>query len=97
MDSQSVRAASNIPRSTSGWDGGKKTAGRKRHVVTDCLGLVLVVLVTAADVQDRDAAVGLLERLRALYSRSVSSGRTAAMPGVWSTGQPRRSSSLLRS
>lgn len=64
VDSQSVRAAANIPRSTSGWDGGKKVGGRKRHVVVDCLGLVLAVAVTAASAQDRDAAVPLLERLR---------------------------------
>jgi transposase len=67
VDSQSVRAAANIPRSTSGWDGGKKVGGRKRHLAVDCLGLVLVVAVTAASVQDRDAAVGLLEKLRRLY------------------------------
>ncbi|MFF8430620.1 IS5 family transposase [Streptomyces sp. NPDC016566] len=67
VDSQSLRAAANIPCSTSGWDGGKKVAGRKRHLVVDCLGLVLVMMVTAASVQDRDAAVTLLERLRKLY------------------------------
>ncbi|MET9915399.1 IS5 family transposase [Streptomyces sp. NPDC006476] len=67
VDSQSVRAAGNIPRSTSGWDGGKKVGGRKRHLVVDCLGLVLAVTVSAASVQDRDAAVPLLERLRRQY------------------------------
>ncbi|MFE1050488.1 IS5 family transposase [Streptomyces olivaceus] len=67
VDSQSVRAAANIPRSTSGWNGGKKVGGRKRHLVVDCLGLVLAVAVTAASVQDRDAAVPLLERLRKTY------------------------------
>ncbi|MFJ1878478.1 IS5 family transposase [Streptomyces sp. KS_5] len=41
--------------------------GRKRHLVVDCLGLVLAVAVTTANVQDRDAAVPLLERLRRLY------------------------------
>ncbi|MFF8592823.1 transposase [Streptomyces sp. NPDC015220] len=66
-DSQSLRAAANIPRSTSGWDGGKEVGGRKRHLVVDCLGLVLAVAVTAASVQDRDAAVPLLERLRQMY------------------------------
>lgn len=50
VDSQSVRAAANTPRSTSGWDGGKNVGGRKRHVAVDCLGLVLAVLVTAASV-----------------------------------------------
>ncbi|MHC3474456.1 transposase [Streptomyces sp. 7R007] len=67
VDSQSVRAAVNIPRSTSGWDGGKKVGSRKRHLVVDCLGLVLAVPVSAASVQDRDAAVPLLERLRRQY------------------------------
>ncbi|MBV7700501.1 transposase [Streptomyces sp. TRM70350] len=67
VDSQSVRAAASIPRSTSGWDGGKKVGGRKRHLVVDCLGLVLAVAVSAASVQDRDAAVPLLEQLRTRY------------------------------
>jgi transposase len=67
VDSQSVRAAANIPRSTSGWDGGKRVGGRKRHVIVDCLGLVLAVLVTAASAQDREAAVPLLARLRERY------------------------------
>ncbi|MEU5092262.1 transposase [Streptomyces sp. NPDC021356] len=52
---------------TSGWDGGKKVGGRKRHLVVDCLGPVLAVTATAASVQDRDAAVGLLDGLRTKY------------------------------
>lgn len=47
-----------------GRDGGKKVAGRKGQVV-DCLGLLLAVLLTAASVQGRDAAMPLLQRLRA--------------------------------
>ncbi|WP_415924897.1 transposase [Streptomyces sp. AK04-3B] len=43
-------------------NGGKKVGGRKRHVVTDCLGLLLVVAMTAANVGDREAAVGMLRR-----------------------------------
>jgi len=35
---------------------GKKVKGRKRHLVVDTLGLLLAVTVTAASVQDRDAA-----------------------------------------
>ncbi|WRZ45029.1 transposase [Streptomyces sp. NBC_00151] len=46
---------------------GRLRTSRKRHVVVDCLGLVLGVTVTAASVQDRDAAIGLLERLRTGY------------------------------
>lgn len=63
IDAQSLRAAPTVPRSTSGWDGGKRVGGRKRHVVVDSLGLLLAVMVTAASVQDRDAAQPLLERL----------------------------------
>ncbi|MDN5852290.1 MAG: IS5 family transposase [Actinomycetia bacterium] len=38
--------------------------GTKRHIVVDTLGLLLVVMVTAACVQDRDGARRLLDRLR---------------------------------
>ncbi|WP_229867470.1 IS5 family transposase [Streptomyces gelaticus] len=67
IDSQSVRAASSVPAATRGYDGGKKVPGRKRHVITDCLGLLLVVAVTAANVGDREAAAPLLERARASH------------------------------
>ncbi|WP_425428691.1 transposase [Streptomyces yerevanensis] len=46
---------------------GKKVPGRKRHILTDTLGLLLVVPVTAANIGDRDAAAGLLRRLRRLH------------------------------
>ena len=46
-----------------GFDGGKLTTGRKRHIVVDTNGLLLAVLVTAASVQDRDGARLLLQRL----------------------------------
>jgi transposase len=67
IDSQSVRAASSVPAATRGYDGGKKVPGRKRHVITDCLGLLLAVAVTAANVGDREAAAPLLERARASH------------------------------
>ncbi|MGW8356873.1 IS5 family transposase [Streptomyces wedmorensis] len=67
IDAQSVRAAATVPAASRGYDGGKKVPGRKRHIVTDCLGLLLVVAVTAANIGDRDAAAGLLTRLRRLH------------------------------
>ncbi|MFJ3713763.1 IS5 family transposase [Streptomyces sp. NPDC090053] len=67
IDAQSVRASASVPVSSSGYDGGKKVPGRKRHIVTDTLGLLLVVAVTAANVGDRDAAVPLLRQLRSLH------------------------------
>jgi transposase len=69
IDSQSVKAAASVPAGSRGFDGGKLINGRKRHVIVDCLGLLLMVLVTAADVTDRDAACGMLERLRSRYRK----------------------------
>ncbi|CAM5655060.1 transposase [Streptomyces hirsutus] len=56
-----------MPAASRGYDGGKKVPGRKRHIVTDCLGLLLVVAVTAANVGDWNAVAGLLARLRRLH------------------------------
>lgn len=67
VDSQSVRAAETVARSSRGYDGGKKVNGRKRHIATDTIGLLLVVLVTAASVQDRDGGRGLLWTLRCCF------------------------------
>ena len=64
VDAQSVKGADTVGRATRGYDGGKKVNGRKRHIVVDTLGLLLVVLVTAASVQDRDGGARVLERLR---------------------------------
>lgn len=52
VDSQSVRTSNNVPEASQGIDAGKRIKGRKRHIVTDTLGLLLVVMVTAASIQD---------------------------------------------
>ena len=39
-----------------GYDAGKKIKGRKRHIVTDTLGLLIGSLVHGAYIQDRDGA-----------------------------------------
>jgi putative transposase len=52
-----------------GYDGAKKLCGRKRHLLVDTLGLVLLVLVTAANVQDRDGARTLLSVLETKFRR----------------------------
>lgn len=46
-----------------GFDTGKKVNRRKRHVLVDTLGLLLAVVVTTADLQDRDGARLLLKGL----------------------------------
>ncbi|MEU2030505.1 transposase [Nocardia amamiensis] len=86
IDSQSIRSAETISRDSRGWDAGKKVAGRKRHVIVDCLGLLLVVLVTGADIQDRDGARPALTRLRACSTRSVWCGPMAPTQVCWSAG-----------
>jgi transposase len=67
IDSQSVKAAEEVARPSRGYDAGKKINGRKRHIAVDTAGLLLTVLVTAASVQDRDAAKPLLWNLRKAF------------------------------
>ena len=63
VDSQSVKGADTVAAATRGYDAGKKINGRKRHIVTDTIGLLLVVMVSAACVQDRDGGRGILRLL----------------------------------
>src|SRR5680860_1589966 len=48
VDAQSVKGADTVGTPTRGYDAGKRVNGRKRHIVVDTLGLLLVVAVTAA-------------------------------------------------
>jgi transposase len=64
IDAQSVRAADTVATATRGYDAGKRVNGRKRHIVVDTLGLLLVVMVTGASLQDRTAAHQVLGRLK---------------------------------
>ena len=50
-----------------GYDAAKKVKGRKRHVAVDTSGLLLGVVVHAADIQDADGAWDLLRRIKRLY------------------------------
>lgn len=67
IDSQSVRSAQGgIDR---GFDAGKKITGRKRHIAVDTLGMLLVVAVHAASVQDQVGAKELLTGIREKFRR----------------------------
>ncbi len=61
LDSQSIKASAHA--GIRGYDGGKKVTGRKRHIMVDTMGLLMVVLVTAASVSDPQGARLLLARL----------------------------------
>jgi transposase len=62
IDSQTVPTAVMVSDSV-GDDAGKKTKGRKRLTMVDTLGLLLMVKVVAADVQERDGAKQLLTKM----------------------------------
>ena len=47
-----------------GFDGGKRVKGRKRHVLVNSMGLLLAVVVTAANIADRQGLPPLLRRLQ---------------------------------
>ena len=65
IDSQSVKTTeSGGPR---GYDAGKKVRGRKRHIVTDTIGLLLGAEVHSADIQDRDGAPLIVEAIHDLF------------------------------
>lgn len=63
LDSQSVKTSCNVNESDQGIDANKKIKGRKRHIATDVLGLLLAVIVTAASVSDSTAGRQLLDHL----------------------------------
>jgi transposase len=67
MDSQSIKTSTNVPTATQGIDAGKRIVGRKRGIITDTLGLLLVVIVTAASVSDNTIGLTLLDRATAAY------------------------------
>jgi putative transposase len=60
LDSQTVKSTESSDER--GYDAGKKINGRKRHLLVDTMGLILLALVLPANIQDRDGARQLLAR-----------------------------------
>jgi len=73
IDSQSVKSGS-YGGEYIGFDGGKKINGRKRHVITDTNGLLLAVVVHAANEYDGKKAFDVIktlnhfERMQKIYA-----------------------------
>src|SRR4051794_2387271 len=77
IDSQTVKATEIAD--SRGYDGGKKITGRKRHLIVDTLGLVLVVLVTVASADDGTIAPEVLGRMTA--------GHRTRLKKIWADGK----------
>lgn len=68
IDSQSVKSAAMVSQGV-GYDAGKKIKGRKRFMTVDTLGLVLRVLVTAANVGEREGGKQVLKRVKQSHNQ----------------------------
>ena len=73
IDSQSVKTTE-VGGEDIGFDANKRVSGRKRHIAVDTLGLLLVVAVTAASLQDANSATTIGERMK---------GRFPNMKKIW--------------
>jgi transposase len=63
VDAQSIRGADTVGKNSRGYDAGKKVNGRKRNIVVDTIGMLLIAVVTAANVQDRKGGNQVIEQL----------------------------------
>ena len=83
VDSQSVKTAS-VTREK-GIDGNKKVNGRKRFILTDTLGLLMGIIIVAANVGERSGAEKLFQTTQGKYPRLVkvlADGRTEFAPSA---------------
>src|SRR5581483_12208894 len=79
IDSQTVKATE--VAECRGYDGGKKITGRKRHIIVDKLGLLLVVVVSIASADDGTFAPNVLGRLTAEHR--------SRLKNIWADGKYR--------
>ena len=67
LDSQSVKTTETP--GVRGYDAAKKVKGRKRHILVDTIGLLLIVVVHTANIQYRDGAKLVLEQIKGAFPR----------------------------
>ncbi len=79
IDSQSVKSAAMVSISL-GFDGGKLIKGRKRFITVYTLGLVLRVLVTAANTGERSGGKQVLKRVK------QSNQKISRLTTIWVDG-----------
>jgi len=79
IDSQTVKATETA--NSRGYDGGKKITGRKRHILVDKLGLLVVVLVSVASEDDGTFAPNVLAQLTAEH--------LTRLKNIWADGKYR--------
>jgi putative transposase len=79
IDSQTVKATEIAD--SRGYDGGKKITGRKRHILVDKLGLLLVVVVSVASADDGTFAPEVLGKLTAEHR--------SRLENIWADGKYR--------
>ncbi len=69
IDARSVRGASTVTSETRGFDAGKKISGRKVFGVVDTLGLLIAVLVVAANTSDNVGGIAVIDEARPKSAR----------------------------
>jgi putative transposase len=79
IDSQTVKATEIAD--SRGYDGGKKITGRKRHILVDKLGLLIVVVVSVASADDGTFAPEVLGRMTAEHQ--------IRLKNIWADGKYR--------
>lgn len=77
VDAQAVKGADTLGTLTRGFDAGKRANGRKRHIIVDTAGLLLMVIFTAASVQDRDGGRDVIAKL---------AGKLPGVCHIWADG-----------
>jgi len=88
IDAQSVKTSTRVPAAGQGADAGKKTMGRRRSIVTNALGPLLAVLVTAVSVPDSVASTDLFDQVATAHPQVRTAWWTTAVTASTSPSTP---------